>query len=136
MTITMKPSVPEPSRLLQLPAELRIKVYKYLLISDVGQKVPTYKPNKTPNFARRSDTAVLATCRRIHGEALPVFYENNTFVFTLVPRSSSRRDYDIDFLASHSLFRARKMGLLPCIRTPSDRTHPRFGMAALCAASH
>ena len=94
----MNPSIPSSSRFLGLPAELRIKIYRDLLISEIGQRKPIYTAEKTPDFARYSDMAILATCKLINQEALPIFYRHNNFVFTLTqPNARPRYEQAIEF---------------------------------------
>ncbi|KAL8784092.1 MAG: hypothetical protein Q9195_009183 [Heterodermia aff. obscurata] len=80
-----------------LPAELRIQLYRHLLVSKLGGRI--LRPNKlieenarnlrfTKNAKRQNgqrslgiDSTFLRCCRRIYEEALPILYGDNIFKF-------------------------------------------------------
>ena len=67
---TMKDSQ-DQSRLLELPAEMRIKIFEEIIVS-----------NSSILINRRSwprEPALFAVCRQTREEALPLFYRLNTF---------------------------------------------------------
>jgi hypothetical protein len=72
-----------PTRLLSLPSEVRIFIYHHLFAGAVMR--PCDQPrlrSKSAHNPRLETTAILATCRLCHLEALPVFFE--TCVFKLM----------------------------------------------------
>jgi hypothetical protein len=69
-----------PARLLTLPLELRLLIYHYFFAGAVLR--PCYQPrlrSKSAHKPRLKATAILATCRPCHLEALPVFFKTCTF---------------------------------------------------------
>ena len=66
----MEREPPSSSRLLELPAELRNRIYCYAVVSD------TSVPVGANSF---SEPALLATSKQIRDEASPVFYAENSF---------------------------------------------------------
>ncbi|KAF2007703.1 hypothetical protein P154DRAFT_996 [Amniculicola lignicola CBS 123094] len=69
-----KRSEPDKIGFLDLPAELRNKVYRYCLVSN-----QPFHFDHPSNFCRSS--ALLRTCKVIHSEACSVLYGENKFVF-------------------------------------------------------
>ncbi len=63
-------------RLLDLPAELRLKIYELHLVSS-PHVVVDLEPKNSRRIAPR--LRLLQTCRRVHDEAYPVFYGGHTF---------------------------------------------------------
>lgn len=66
-----------------LPAELRLEIYSYVLISET----PFVHSPTTPSLKRRrtleaNDLSLLLTSKFIHNDAAHFFYRANTFVFT------------------------------------------------------
>jgi hypothetical protein len=72
--------------LLSLPAELRIEIYRYLLVTDF---VILFKPFLFPPYAQSFGISILLTCRQIYQEASDVLYKKNCF--SLVPWLSSTK---------------------------------------------
>ncbi|MCJ1397932.1 hypothetical protein MMC11_001128 [Xylographa trunciseda] len=76
------PSPPPPrptSRLLALPPELRAQILTHLL--------PRSLPATSPSDAHvwvRGTTAILATCRLLSADGLPLLYSHNTFALDVV----------------------------------------------------
>jgi hypothetical protein len=69
-----------PTRLLTLPVEVRLLIYHYLFAGTVLR--PCYQLRLRSKSAHKPDlktTAILATCRPCHLEALPVFFKTCTF---------------------------------------------------------
>ncbi|KIW03757.1 uncharacterized protein PV09_05062 [Verruconis gallopava] len=71
--------------LLQLPVELRLQIYQYLLTSSEAQ-LATLRPLTTRKHlssylipALNIHPNILRTCRLIHEEAGPILYKSNTF---------------------------------------------------------
>ena len=71
-------STQEDSRLLALPAEIRLYIYELMLRSDSGTvelgQLPKKRPPLTPSM--------LQTCRRVLYEAEDIFYSINHFKYT------------------------------------------------------
>ncbi|KAK4548748.1 hypothetical protein LTR36_008521 [Oleoguttula mirabilis] len=64
---------------IRLPAEIRLRIYGYVLHSDHRLKRPD---GETPRD-RHAHTSILAVSKLVHHEAVDVLYENNTFVLEL-----------------------------------------------------
>lgn len=62
------------SRLLLLPAEIRISIWELVVIHHQCSKAPTIKNH---NFYPAS---LLRTCKQINCEATPILYQSNTFL--------------------------------------------------------
>lgn len=60
-----------------LPLELRIKVYKMCMMSDVCTEVEMTKTGPKPRFELSS--ALLRTCRAVYSEAIPELYGSKEF---------------------------------------------------------
>ncbi|KAF2116377.1 hypothetical protein BDV96DRAFT_51154 [Lophiotrema nucula] len=82
---------PPGCRLLELPAELRNRIYSYALQVD-GKVNPSTRPAVTyikPGRSRRAQSgpeacsalALLQTCKQINAEAFSFYYSENAFVF-------------------------------------------------------
>jgi hypothetical protein len=70
-----------PARLLTLPLEVRFLIYHNLFAGAVLR--PCYHPrlrSKSAHKPKLKTTAILATCRLCHLEALPVFFKTCTFI--------------------------------------------------------
>lgn len=67
-----------PARLLQLPAELRNRIYKFILCDESPIAVKRHLSSQ-PLY----DTAILQACREIRNEALPIYYGSNVFVLNV-----------------------------------------------------
>ncbi|KAI4647763.1 hypothetical protein J4E93_004173 [Alternaria ventricosa] len=78
----------ENSPLLQLPAELRNRIYKFVLHDHrpVYVDIPALS-DEFGNFGPRDNTrgkqALLCTCRQVHSEAPMMYFALNTFQFDL-----------------------------------------------------
>ncbi|CAK3969910.1 Hypothetical predicted protein [Lecanosticta acicola] len=76
-----------PFRFLDLPPELRNRVYCYALESaeEIGLQQPSWiegpQPIREPPSRRSEKLTIqlLATCKLVHKEATPILYANNTF---------------------------------------------------------
>lgn len=72
------------SALLSLPAELRNRIYEYVLV--VQNSKLKVDMQRQPSFWRGTDShsvlALLQTCRQIHKEARGIFYYENTLCLT------------------------------------------------------
>lgn len=72
------------SRLLSLPAELRLKIWEYALISPgLINLIPKDSPptiNAKTCQLQVQQPSLLRTCRQVRGEALAIFYERNDFM--------------------------------------------------------
>ena len=69
-----------PARLLTLPLEVRLLIYHHLFAGAVLR--PCYQPRLRSKSAHKpylKTTAILATCRACHLEALPAFFNTCTF---------------------------------------------------------
>ena len=62
----------QESPLLALAAELRNRIYRYALASGVPIDVST---------TNTTSAALLATCHEIRGEAIGIYFSENTFEF-------------------------------------------------------
>lgn len=71
-----EPSKQEASRLLDLPPELRNHVYSYLLQSEKSIRFYDGCRVSTSGFCH---PPILATCRFVHKEAVPILYGGNKF---------------------------------------------------------
>ena len=79
--------------LLTLPLEIRLQIYDSVLTTVstlrlksqlvMASEIDTrdYKPSQLLTLPDFQQTALLQTCRQVHDEASPVFYQSNTFNF-------------------------------------------------------
>jgi hypothetical protein len=72
--------------LLKLPSELRNQIYEHVLVATHGIDANTWcRTRRIQNFYTSNtikyamEPALLATCKQIRGEGLPIFYGQNTF---------------------------------------------------------
>jgi hypothetical protein len=65
--------LPKPA-FLDLPVEIRLEIYKYLLL------IPPYNILQVVRPSTKLHVALLRTNRKIHDEATPILYSQNTFV--------------------------------------------------------
>ena len=72
-TSHLENSVVQNSRLLQLPSELRNRIYELALIQLNPIRLPLGQ-------SERDKRALLRTCHQIHDEAVGIYYGNNAFV--------------------------------------------------------
>lgn len=82
--------------LLQLPGEIRNKIYRHCLV--VGEVYPRPRPDEDDRLKNRSDfqkpmTQVFEVCRQIFTEAAPLYFAENKFVLSYgdIPWSWSNR---------------------------------------------
>ncbi|MCJ1315832.1 hypothetical protein MMC15_001152 [Xylographa vitiligo] len=68
-----------PNRLLALPPELRAQILRYLLPRSLSA---THLSD--PPVWLRGTTAILATCRLLHAQGLPLLYSHNVFALNVV----------------------------------------------------
>lgn len=64
---------------MRLPTEIRLKIYRLLLLSEasIRMQVPYHKPEDFPPNCLFP--AILSTCHLIYGEAMDVLYKENVF---------------------------------------------------------
>ena len=76
---------PERCRFLDLPAEIRVIIYRYLLTGRIH--VPSTEDFSLNTITRPPDLypVILRTCRRILFEAQPILYGENTFGIFIYP---------------------------------------------------
>lgn len=84
-TTTAQPS----ASLLSLPPELRLAIYRFLFrttdkytlhrLEDVISQRKAFAPGKIKLF----NNSILTTCKKIHTEALPLFYASQVFHYTI-----------------------------------------------------
>ncbi len=73
---------------MRLPVELRIEIYKLLLVSSACVKNPgrCLKESKdrelAPSTIADIDATILRTCQSVYKDALPILYQSNRFSFT------------------------------------------------------
>jgi hypothetical protein len=73
-----------------LPAELRLRIYEQLLVSQEPLRGPVARQDTKYGL----HTAILRTNKQIHSEALPIFLGKNTFYITSVQPLSSYDNED------------------------------------------
>ncbi|KAJ1323606.1 hypothetical protein MN608_10850 [Microdochium nivale] len=123
-----------PSRLLQLPAELRLEIYDYVLRQShqhkVHWKAPARRLRPRPHYTGHlpSATPLLLVCHTIYYEFAPLFYATSAVVFRCdrdpVGRSTDYIDWlralhgslRCNTLARSTLYHSRKMHV--CIDAP------------------
>lgn len=86
----------DESPLNDLPAELRNEIYGYVLElpEEITIEVQSWRLENMPGTHIESATSLLATCRQIHHEGLPVLLSGNRFVFQSQLSGNSSRDQD------------------------------------------
>ena len=72
-TSHLQNGVVQNSRLLQLPSELRNRIYEFALTQPNAIRLPLGQ-------SERDKRALLRTCHQIHDEAVGIYYGNNAFV--------------------------------------------------------
>ncbi|KAF3065208.1 hypothetical protein GL218_02068 [Daldinia childiae] len=117
-----------PSPFLALPLEIRLEIFKYLLVLPSNAPSPSqktyyqYGQRRTPSPLH---PAILRANRQLHAEALPLLYRRNTFLahdtlLTSLPRL--RRAYD-------PVLSARLSGLITrfhvCVRLDAEPVYDR-----------
>lgn len=70
------------SSLFLLPVELRLEVYRYLLIAS-SQPLILHPSIQGSQFRGEFHTAILRTCKTMYSEALPLLYDENTLRISL-----------------------------------------------------
>lgn len=78
------------SPLLQLPPELRNRIYNEVLIGESSVQIHQPCNDHTVKFGNRFPPALLQTCRTIRGEANQLYFGLNTFILVCEPLSSLR----------------------------------------------
>ncbi|KAJ1329349.1 hypothetical protein MN608_06083 [Microdochium nivale] len=78
---------PGPGRatFLTLPLELRLEVFKHLLVDPFldgasSSSASSHPSSTTSNNSRKNAAAILRTSRQIHHEAMPILYSTHTFL--------------------------------------------------------
>ena len=69
----------KPFSFLQLPLELRLKIYGYVLVHEKQPLRLLKTPRKTQLTTSNHSLAILTTSRQLNTEAYPVFLSGNTF---------------------------------------------------------
>lgn len=72
---------PQSSRFLLLPAELRVEIYKLLLVSNCAYRLGHHGLYCHVNTRKKLSAAILRTNNAIYAEARPVLYGENVFFF-------------------------------------------------------
>ncbi|KAI4132809.1 MAG: hypothetical protein LQ338_000513 [Usnochroma carphineum] len=78
----------EPSQLLNLPPEIRLEIYSYLLPDISSYPTGISEPQTAHQVSLRQDSkpacpATLFTCKKIYHEAIPFLYHNRCFNFDI-----------------------------------------------------
>lgn len=66
------------SRFLDLPPELRNRIYEFVLLP--GRIMVSRRGSASPGSDSRSPRAIIQVCRQVRKESLPMYLHNNTFV--------------------------------------------------------
>jgi hypothetical protein len=77
------PPTKKPFPFFELPSELRIKIYQYVLFIEHDEGVVDLDPYNDRRIAPR--LTCLRACRRMHDEAYPIFYGSPQQPFRLFP---------------------------------------------------
>ncbi|KAF2108331.1 hypothetical protein BDV96DRAFT_587618 [Lophiotrema nucula] len=73
-------------KFLDLPAELRLNVYRHALVDDAGYIIAIRNlPPCRPNMPKKLSPALLRTCKSVYNEALPILYQENTWMIRSFP---------------------------------------------------
>ena len=82
----------KPPSLLNLPPEVRLRIYHLLLHHESWICMRRMRPpcQRLPNALH---PAILATCRLIHNEAISVLYEENLFIEGLIDEQNSNAKF-------------------------------------------
>ncbi|PGH04988.1 hypothetical protein AJ80_08415 [Polytolypa hystricis UAMH7299] len=73
-------------QLLEMPPELRLQIYTYLL-PDIPIPSDIYIDTRLRSDGASIETAILRTCRQIHNEAIPILYCSVPFTIRVTPCS-------------------------------------------------
>ena len=68
-----------PSPFLRLPPEVRLQIYRLLLLSHQSVRMVRHSKNRSTSCPNGLFPAILSTCRLIHREATDVLYGENRF---------------------------------------------------------
>jgi hypothetical protein len=112
------PPTKKPFPFFELPSELRIKIYQYVLFIEHGKGVVDLDRDNDRRIAPR--LTCFRASRRMHGEAYPIFYGSPQQPFRLFPTGINE------------LYRAKKplLGLLtPTYRAVVNTIELRLGPA-------
>jgi hypothetical protein len=77
------PPTKKPFPFFELPSELRIKIYQYVLFIEHGEGVVDLERDNDRRIAPR--LTCFRACRRMHDEAYPIFYGSPQQSFRLFP---------------------------------------------------
>jgi hypothetical protein len=77
------PPTKKPFPFFELPSELRIKIYQYVLFIEHGKGVVDLERDNDRRIAPR--LTCFRACRRMHDEAYPIFYGSPQQPFRLFP---------------------------------------------------
>jgi len=144
--MALAPHAPQMTRtkglspLMELPVELRLKIYPHLLISDADLIIDSKQGSKT---TPSPSVAILQTCKRINEEATPILYGKNRFIIHLsmdpVPAYALTKFFLLNSLrwtsitaltsisfVSHSTSNSSGLLGLDAIFSESTRTQPAF----------
>ncbi|KAI9832881.1 MAG: hypothetical protein M1819_003911 [Sarea resinae] len=154
-----QPPKMEKSRLMNLPAEIRLKIYRHLMVDDDVLRIRSEDPSvfalRKPLQRHRTTywimsgrfrgrclettyclsnnpdlhPAILAVSRKSHQEALPVLYSENTFDFYVDVEAVS------PFLKDRTSDAVAAMKRIRIVKRPLpfDREYDRLEWAALCS---
>jgi hypothetical protein len=121
---TVAPAKEKPAKasFLGLPVELRVMVYRELLVSRHRIHLHCFLPEKINCMhSRITYTCILRACHQMTSEALDVLYGENNFVFTVF----IDQPIIMDYFSRANLLRLRKLSIehpLPSRHRPGIRT--------------
>ncbi|MCJ1402737.1 hypothetical protein MMC11_005958 [Xylographa trunciseda] len=80
--------IPKYFPLLDLPAELRIQVYRFMLLTTYDHQWRRLDFWGVPNICKR-ELAILQTCKQIHSEATEIWRYENTWIHVELPETAA-----------------------------------------------
>lgn len=102
--VTQQPG--DPPSLLALPPEIRANILSYLLISPDPLRVDKH------GRATQTEWSICQTCRQVYLEAVPIFYTQNVFLFSIRRWGYVRRHW-LKNIRKENLYLVRSVQLVP-----------------------
>ena len=142
------------SPILELPAEIRLMIWRHVLISDRPVGLRKHKNRELPNSRLRSGEkfkfegnpqyeystqfSLALTCRQVYLEATPIYYGENSFLPQFVRHLDMYETYSVflDVIGDRNANRISETYLDVCLATSVDFLHRLKGLKILNIESY